>query len=809
MMSITIDYGIDLGTTNSAIARQKGVETKLLKGPDGSSLLSSAVFVDPSGAMVVGGAAKSSASQRPADTATEFKRLMGTDEMRAFPASGKRLRPEQLSAEVLKELLRWAATDGGQTPASAVITIPAMFQLPQCEATRKAAELAGIAHAPLLQEPIAAAIAQSGTGEVRDGSWLVYDLGGGTFDVSLVRSKAGRLQVLDHGGDNHLGGRDFDRVVARAMSDRIRAEGRVGEFKRTDPALADAFTRLRLEAERARIALSKEEAVQFRVDDLVRDYSFNATITREELEKLVEPLILRTTAMCKELLDRAGLKASELKGLVMVGGPTLTPCVPRLIQWELGIEATHKIDPMTIVATGAAIFASTQQLPENLRTRPPGATVLQLEYEPMTTNPEPLLAGKIEGDGAAKIAKVRAVRSDGGFDSKPVAVKKGRFGIDLTLNKQALNVFALEGYDASGGKVAVEPSQITVLHGFSVAKPPLSQSVGVMLADNGVCWYLRKGAVLPSRNTMVHRTTVSLPRGHTGDAINVPLVQGESNRGDRNKVIGVLRIVADKIGRDLPAGTEVQVSMSIDEFSRTTSRAYVPLLDQWFDDVVFFHMETKKADDVGKGLAAQKDRLAELEKMAEGLEEQSGGTTDARVKEIESLLEEGDRDAVDLADQMVRWMSRELDQAEDDNRGKALQAKFDEEYQTALELTADPEKGAERRQTEALALEFRAAVKGKDYETAKQKTDDLVALVYRLLRRLPAYWAAVFAHLCERLVQLNLGNAAQGLMNRGQQHVQNQNVGDLAQVCFELAQLLPANEQKNADQLPGVISHVK
>src|SRR4030095_14856092 len=164
-------------------------------------------------------------------------------------------------------------------------------------------------------------------------------------------------------------------------------------------------------------------------------------------------------------------------------------------------------------------------------------------------------------------------------------------------------VFLIEGLDAQGAKVPVEPSQITVLHGFSVAKPPLSQSVGVMLADNNVCFYLRKGAVLPARNTMVHRTTITLPKGHSGDAIHVPMVQGESNRGDRNKVIGVLRIVAEKIGRDLPSGTELQVSMSIDEFSRTTSRAFVPLLDQWFDDVVFFHMETKKVDEVEKGLA--------------------------------------------------------------------------------------------------------------------------------------------------------------------------------------------------------------
>jgi molecular chaperone DnaK len=827
-MGITIDHGIDLGTTNSAIARQDGTKTRLLKGRDGSELLPSAVYVDNGGAVVVGAAAYAGASKSPADTATEFKRLMGTDDTRTFPGSGKRMTPEELSAEVLKELLRWAAADGGHTPNAAVITIPAMFQLPQCEATRRAAEMAGILHAPLLQEPIAAAIAQSGAGKVLDGSWLVYDLGGGTFDVSLVRSRAGRLQVLDHGGDNHLGGRDFDRMVARSIADRIRREGRLGDFKRTDPALADAFTRLRLEAERVRIALSKEEQVLYKVDDLARDaggapVSFEVALDRGELESLVEPLIVRTTAMCAELLSRSGITAKELRGIVMVGGPTLTPCIPRIIERELGIEARHHMDPMNIVATGAAIFASTQQLPEKLRTHTTGSTVLKLEYEPMTTNPSPLLAGKIEG--ATKVAKIRITRSGGGYDSGAIAVKKGAFGADLELKQRELNVFILEGFDADGGKVAVEPSQITVLHGFSVAKPPLSQSVGVMLADNNVCWYLRKGAVLPARNTMVHTTTIELPKGHSGDAIHVPLVQGESNRADRNKVIGVLRIVAEKIERDLPRGTEVQVSMSIDEFSRTTSRAFVPLLDQWFDDVVFFHMETKKADDVGKGLSAQKDRLAELEKLAAGLEEaeaaeapaagaSAGGpspapSTDSRVKEIEALLEEGDRDAVDLADQMVRWMSREIDQAEDGNRGKALETEFAKEYESARELSESPDNAAERRQAEAHAAEFRHAIKAKDFDAAKKKLEDLTALVYRLLRRLPGYWAAVFSHLTDRLTQLNLAHVAAAHIQKGRTLVQNGAVGDLAQVCFDMAQLLPESEKKHGGELPGIVSHVK
>ena len=116
-----------------------------------------------------------------------------------------------------------------------------MFQLAQCESTRRAAALAGIEHAPLLQEPIAAAIAHSGSGFTREGHWLVYDFGGGTFDVSLVRSRAGRLQVLDHDGDNHLGGKDFNRVLARWAAERVREDGLLGEFRRTDPATDHRF----------------------------------------------------------------------------------------------------------------------------------------------------------------------------------------------------------------------------------------------------------------------------------------------------------------------------------------------------------------------------------------------------------------------------------------------------------------------------------------------------------------------------------------------------------------------------------------
>src|SRR5207247_158092 len=141
---------------------------------------------------------------------TQFKRLMGSQQVLDFPGSGRRMKPEELSAEVLKSLRQDVLRETGEEITAAVFTIPALFEIPQCDATRRAAEYAGITCSPLLQEPIAAALAYGFQAESLDGFLLVYDLGGGTFDASLIRSVEGRLRVIDHAGDNFLGGKDFD-----------------------------------------------------------------------------------------------------------------------------------------------------------------------------------------------------------------------------------------------------------------------------------------------------------------------------------------------------------------------------------------------------------------------------------------------------------------------------------------------------------------------------------------------------------------------------------------------------------------------
>lgn len=798
----TIDYGIDLGTTNSAIAVHAQHAPRLIAGDDGDLLLPSVVHISRDGAVTVGHRARGMATGDPANTALEFKRQMGTSTALEFPASGKRLSPEQLSAEVLRELLARGATVASEPLRAAVVTIPAMFQLPQCDATRRAASLAGIEHAVLLQEPIAAAIAHAGAGEVQTGCWLVYDLGGGTFDVSLVRCKEGRLQVLDHDGDNHLGGRDFDRVVARRAVERIRGDGRLGELKRTDPANAEIHSRIKSEAERVRMALSREPRARFTLCE--RDVTIEFELDREELESLLLPTIHRTTTLCARVLARNRIEARHLSGLVMVGGPTLTPCVLRIVSSELGIEAAHSGDPMTIVARGAALFASTQRLPAGLRRHGGAAIGLQLEYEAMTTNPEPLVAGKVIAPSPPPPGLRITLTRD--REHHVAAVQpSGSFTAELRLERSTVNVFQITASGPTGGALSVEPDVIKILHGFSIARPPLSQSIGIALADGSVIWYLRKGVALPARHSTTHTTTLALKRGQSGEAVHVPLVQGESTRAEHNKQIGVIRIHAHEIARDLPVGSTVEVTISVDDSSQTVGRAYVPALDQWFEDIVRFDLETRSAAEIQSSFAEQKDRLVKLASLADQLEG-SSEYGDSRISDIEALLEEGDRDAIDIADQLVRKMTVDIDVAAVTGQEVSLRRELERDLPSAKQLVKDHGYVGEQRTLATLDAELQDALSRGDLAAAQAKYDDVEELRLAVLVRQPSFWVALFENLCLKATEHEVERAASPHIQRGRAAIARDDLSALPDICRAILGLFP--EAERARIAPAVRSDV-
>jgi molecular chaperone DnaK len=816
-MNMTLEYGIDLGTTNSAIAYNEGTVPVLLGGNGGETTMPSAVHVKNDGIVITGKEARSFIEKDPANTAIEFKRLMGTKETRRFPASGKVYSPEELSSFILEELLKRAQKNDKNKPKAVVITIPAMFQLPQNEATRRAARLAGIEYAPLLQEPIAAAIAHSGSTNEQEGYWMIYDLGGGTFDVSLVRSREGYLQVIDHDGDNHLGGKDFDRVIAQEVVQYIRRqEDDLDGFKRSDPRFTEAFVRLKIEAERLRIFLSRHVQGVFKVNNLYTNAKGEAvnvemTFDREKLEYLIRRTVLRTTTLCKELLSRNRLKASTLNGIVMVGGPTLTPCLPKILQEELKIEARHHMNPMDIVAYGAAIFASAQKIPKphhtnsakkhpaTNKTNPSDELELYLEYEPMTTNPNPLLVGRIEPIPGIKVNSVRVSRQDKKFDTGHIQLEgKNTFIIDLELIKNSINIFTISLFGTEGQRIFSNISEITIRHGLKVSSPPLSQSIGVMLADNSVCWYLRKGVGLPAINTKTHAITVSLKRGQSGEAINVPLIQGESERADRNKIIGVLKIFAEKTAIDLPSGTEVKVTLKVDEFSHTKAHAYVPILDQSFEDVVMFDLESKEPVEVKKELSTQMDRLTHLEELAEKLKQEENADVDERIRDIEALIEEGDRDSIDIADQMVRRITREIDEVEDDNRMTRVQTEFHNLEESTRDIIKKEGQPEEERELAALVEEFENALEKGDSKLVEEKKDQVNSLYWRVFSRTPGYWPVLFDHLKKEIeVSGTSVENAKILIDKGLESMKKGDLDDLPQLCQDLFSMLPKEEQSN------------
>ena len=212
-MSGNLSYGIDLGTTNSCIARCDGNDVRVFRNNDQMNVTPSAVRVLKTGRTIVGRRAYSAIVEDPDNVAIEFKRWIGQKDKKTFPLSGRIMSAEELSAEILKSVIEDVYRQTGEHVDSAVITVPAAFGTLQCEATARAASLAGLGEFPLLQEPIAAAIAYGVKPGSRDQRWLVFDLGGGTLDIAIVSTREGRLNVLEHRGNNLLGGKDIDRRI--------------------------------------------------------------------------------------------------------------------------------------------------------------------------------------------------------------------------------------------------------------------------------------------------------------------------------------------------------------------------------------------------------------------------------------------------------------------------------------------------------------------------------------------------------------------------------------------------------------------
>ena len=822
----TIDFGIDLGTTNSEVAFLEKGEVRVFKNYKREEFTPSVVRIDEKGTIIVGRNAYKRLEDDHNNTVAEFKRWMGTQQAKEFKATGKRMIAEELSAEVLKDLKITAKSNlpNEEDISAAVITVPCNFEIVQCEATQRAAKLAGIKHAPLLQEPIAASIAYGFLEKMPKGYWIVFDLGGGTFDVAIMAAKEGRLSVVDHCGDNYLGGKDFDwKIVQEIIYPSLSQEynlpglGRSVEYTGLNAVLKNA-------AEEAKIELSAREKTDIVIHplEIIKDKNgktidITIPIKRDQFNAIIEEYVEKSIQMFKKALRNQNLSASDINQLILVGGPTQIPFIRNRLKDEFKIPVDYRIDPLTVVAQGAAVFAASQLIPEQLVQRDYLKAYIELKYNPMTIETETPVGGKIqpsnEGGALPDNMKVQISSVTGDWQSGLVEVKNNTFFTKVTLRDKRVNTFQITLLDNNGNKIPVEPDSFSINQGISVAEPPLIRSIGVELKDDSFSKHVLKGSSLPARSKpATYRTTRAVRPGEKEDALNIHIREGESDIASRNRHLGTLKITGDLIKRPIPQDSEIEIIINVDKSRIVTAEAFIPLMqDQKFKEVIQNKISPKlEPDDILISLEQEEERLTKIKKEIGNADDRSldeklsEAKIDERVDEIKKEIDAakgGDPDAVEKADRRVKELKEAMDPIEHLTHWPSTLNRFNGIYNDCKEIADSYGDVDDKDQLASLKKEADTAIAAKDSKRLGKITEEMVSLRWAVLFKQPGFWISAFQEIKKKPpVGFTNQTRAEELIEEGSMALQRQDLDALKSIMFELWSLIPQEEQETISE---------
>lgn len=818
----TYYLGIDLGTTNSAAAVFDGERISVVRTTQGTLLTPSIVRYDSRGTLTVGAKAAKFLDSDPKNTRAEFKRLMGTASKLDFPAAKLAKLPEELSADVLRSLRNDVKDQYGFLPEQAVISVPALFELPQSAATTKAALLAGFTKVELIQEPIASALAAGWTASEGVGFWLVYDLGGGTFDASLLETRDGMLRVVGHDGDNFLGGRDFDWAVVDWILEEVsKTEGL--QISRADAKWASAIRKLKHAAEEAKIELTRSETADVSVPEFIehegRTIEVSLTLDRSRLEQLTAPLVQRSIEVCRRLLQAQ--QAQVLSRIVLVGGPTMMPWLRRMVSEALQAPFAEGLDPMTLVAQGAAVYAATAGLDmQPAKVESTSGCKLWLQFPAMSSDLQPYIVGKLLPDerGQGDLPqRLRLIRADGMWQSPETAIDPdGGFVLQVELLPRRPNVFKVEGILADGKVVAMQPATVTIVQGLTIADPPLSRTIGVARASNTVQVFFEKGTPLPARRTISLTTVESVaPMGATSReefALKIPVVQGEYEQAHLCRLVGTLEIKSTQIKASLPGGSQIQVSLEVDRGGQLSARALVPSLNQVFEHVAQLLVPEASVSVLEASLKSATDRMAELRANAF---RQGQKSTLERLNKPQKIVVElerdiaaakgGDADAAQKARRSLIELDALIDELEVEKHWPELSRKAVRQVTGASMLVTRWGTESEKRLLSDVVSSVEKAQNRKDVSELQRQLRLANELATAAYYRNPDVWEDEFRDALSHVERASDQARAQSLVQQGNQALAAGETEKLRDIVEKLWKLLPASaEQRRQGYDSGV-----
>ncbi len=613
-MRTRIDFGIDLGTTNSAIAKIESGEARIVKSDTQKDTLPSCVFFRKN-AILVGDTAysrvsdehleafkefsKSGNTDHEFNTFIEFKRTMGTPAKFTSKNAGRSFSSEELSAEVLKTLKSFVRDEAVE---AAVITVPAKFRNNQIDATQKAAELAGFRYCELIAEPTAASIAYGVSGKNINGHWLVFDFGGGTFDAALMRVEDGVMKVLDTGGDNHLGGKDIDyAIVDDILVPYVRQNYEVQTLLGHEYGKSELREALKFLAEEAKIAISPPSKSEVSIftdkplgeDDDGEEIELDIRLTLADFEKAVCPVYQRAIDITKKLLKNNKLAAGDLEMVLLVGGPTLSQTLRRMLAEQLETRIDTSIDPMTCVAVGAALFASSKDVPIELRSRDRQKVQLVLKHPGTTVETEADVGIRIDRAQTHSAIPdklfVEIAGNGGWWSSGRIEIVDDAEVIAVQLQEGMSNGFGIHLFDSLANEIPCEPSSFSIIQGFKTATATLPHHLVLDAFESGrdlkilhELSGLRMNQPLPAKGKGVFKTQKDIRPGESGDIIRIPIYETDmiGSRAIYNHPAGIVIISGEDLPKFLPKGSETEISLEVDESRTITFNAYFPDIDE-------------------------------------------------------------------------------------------------------------------------------------------------------------------------------------------------------------------------------------
>ena len=829
-----IQIGIDLGTTNSSVAINNNGTIEIVKKPGGVEYTPSVFGFDKAKNKVVGQKAyenfyKNASEEEIKNYKPEVKRLMGTSETFHFERVDTKMSPEEISAEILKSLKEDILRKYPDfNTVAVVITVPAAFSVLQSEATKRAGNLAGFKHVVLLQEPIAAAVAY-GFSNTKNENWLIYDFGGGTFDVALIASKERALSVLGHNGDNFLGGKNFDlEIVDKVIVPKILEKFSIKNFNRSNEKYRGAFSQLKFFAETAKIELSQYDKTSIVVENIGKDDEdkeifVTINFTRKEFETLIKPMVDRTIELSKETLKDAGIKNGSVAKVILVGGPTQIPYIRERIQSDLKITVDASVDPLTVVARGACVFGIGQKIPKELQENggkklKEGTLSINLNYESMTSDTEETVSGVIEDFKDIEDEYYIQIQSDSGFyNGSKIKLKGGKFFDTVAVEPNKPNVYWLYLFDKQGNSIPIDPDSFTITQGLSVSGAPLPHSVKIVVvqkdytrnvAVNFCDSVFDKGSMLPIKKVLTdYKTSRKLKRGEENE-LDIVVVEGESEMPDRNGFLCKVGINGKDLPHDLPEGTPVELTVSVNESREVFITAYIPLIDLTVNARSTSHDETIGLKNIEQDLETQKERA---KVASENLSPDERQKIDNNIQSAQTSVRNAsvDEDEKMKANKQIKDIKIALDKIEKEKEMPQLVKEFKDGIQDTQAIINDyadeKDKTINNDQLSKLRDEGEKAIASNDKSLLIRINEQTKELSSKAVFSNPATWVHQFKKITEGKPDFINEKEAKYYIEKGKRAIELNDVDEIKRCVHNLQLLLPSDVQETIkDNLSGI-----